>query len=197
MIPPFAILAAIGLGVVLFRASGGPSIATADVKIAHASTARPMPARIEGVLRRVAARAGVRTLTVTSTVREPEDQARTMVHNVQTRGRDAELALYGEAGDEVVRLIDAQLQAGVPADAVRKAAADRIRALHAQGRIVSRHLRNRDYYAVDVAPSSLGGRTAQLVASAEADPEVRRVVGPPDDAAVHIEFRNHPAPAVA
>lgn len=149
------------------------------VTIVYADRARKAPTEVEAVLREVAAAAGVAELLLTSTARTVADQARIMTELVASRGATYAHDLYGAAGDAVIVAIARGGQSAGEAE---------IRAQMARGQVVSRHVENADYYAVDVSPRRLGDALGAFVDAARRHARVRKVIPPPGDPAVHVEI---------
>lgn len=152
----------------------------------YGENARKMPADLEALLVQIGSSVGVKELLLTSTLRTVEDQARIMVDMVKSRGSSYAHDLYGSAGDAVIEAI----VCSVGETAQRLAAADEIRLQMRAGRVISRHIENPDYYAVDVSPRQLDaeGKQKVFIDAARAHPRVRQVIPPPGDPAVHVEF---------
>ena len=96
------------------------------------------------VIRDALAMAGMKAAVITSTLRLPREQAATMYKNA-VKGLNAQLALYGRAGDEVLRVYEANRAR--PAETVIALMRAAIEAQLAKGRQVSRHVTTPARYA--------------------------------------------------
>lgn len=171
-----------------------------DAQIVYKSGVPHIAAWAEERLRGYMDDAGVTVLQINSTRREPEDQARAMLYNIQHYGKEAQLELYGATGDRIINVWDPNLS-----DAENKAnMADMIRQIGPEK--VSRHMAN-DAQVFDVAPSSVDPsvRDAFLArlksvnknpnwrASPDEVWEMGELFWPPKDPAYHVEFPNNSA----
>ena len=89
------------------------------------------------VTRKALAMAGTKAAVITSTLRLPQEQAATMYKNA-AKDLKAQFALYGGAGDEVLRIYEANQSR--PAETVIRLMREAIEAQLARGRQVSRHV---------------------------------------------------------
>jgi hypothetical protein len=137
------------------------------------------------VLERILVTSGNGSCLVTSTARDPDDQARVMFENCERHGAAAQRRLYKAPGRRVIAVY--QRTAGKPRAERIAAMAAEIRAVGPEK--VSLHCADPAVLGVvDVAPSSLA-HPNEFRAAAEADPDVSRVLGPPTDPAFHLEIR--------
>ena len=124
-------------------------------------------------------------VTITSTLRTPEDQARAMYNNIVSRGVQHNLTLYGPAGDRVVNVAAQGRRQGLTRDQILAAMAAEIRRI-GPGR-VSRHAGDPNVINVlDISPHSIRNRQAFVR-------EIRErgifLIEPPRDPAFHLEIR--------
>ena len=97
---------------------------------------------------------GVTSLTITSTVRTPKDQARIMYTNISKLGVEHQKALYGPNGDKAIDLYSKLKKEGKSSDEIKNAMEDLILKLGPPS--FSRHLSDPSEYSVfDIAPSSV------------------------------------------
>src|SRR6201993_5314073 len=131
--------------------------------------------------------AGVTTLTITSTQRSPQDQARVMYANIVRDGVAKQKALYKAPGQAVVDAYAAAKAAGKSPDEIKAAMVDRILELGPE--TVSRHAADPKVLNVfDVSPASVAHGDA-FVAAARADARVSKVLTPANnDPAFHLEI---------
>lgn len=83
------------------------------------------------------------TLTITSTLRPPQRQAKAMYDNLQN-GRNI---LYAAPGREVIKVYNEMKSAEYSSDAILKAMTSKIEQLSLQGKLVSRHCVTPEQYA--------------------------------------------------
>lgn len=139
--------------------------------------------------------AGVEAADISSTARDAHDQARAMFDNLEARGADSELRLYGAAGRAVIETYRAAKHAGLDGHHVRQAMVD---AIVAQGKAnVSHHCG--DFSAlqvVDIDPAAmpLAARPLfELAACSHLGATLSRFLAPPVDCSYHLEVPQ-PAP---
>ncbi|WEK35402.1 MAG: DUF6443 domain-containing protein [Candidatus Pseudobacter hemicellulosilyticus] len=124
-------------------------------------------------------------VTITSTLRTPEGQARAMYDNIASRGVAYNLRLYGPAGDQVVNVAARGQRAGLGRDAIISAMAQEIRRI-GPGR-VSRHTGDPNVINVlDISPRTIVNRQAF---AREIRARGIRFFEPPRDPAFHLEIR--------
>ena len=142
---------------------------------------KPVP---QAVLSEILTKCGLDSATVTSVGRMVKEQARIMYDNCLAYGVEAQLRLYANAGDEVVRVY-AQNQGKMPRAQVEALMVAKINEI-GPGK-VSHHLSD-TRYVWDVAPSSIPAeKRAEFVAAAISHPRVVKFLQPPDDPAYHME----------
>ncbi|MGZ5445270.1 MAG: hypothetical protein ACXW5J_26695 [Thermoanaerobaculia bacterium] len=145
----------------------------------------------KALLREIAGEAGLTHIYISSTQREPDDQARAMYDNCEVTGVARQMTLYRAPGQAIVKTY-AQCKAR------RMGRADTIaemaRAIREVGPSkVSRHCADpsegRD--VVDVRPSRMpAAARSKFIAAARRAVEAGRVakfLGPPNDPAFHLE----------
>lgn len=157
------------------------------------------------VLESVMRAAGVHTVRISSTYRSAGDQARVMVHNIQTTGAAKQRALYrGRPGSRVVDFYERE-QAAI-ADAERRGIDTGLRTGLARQRhligVLERRIADIGQERVsnhsglqailnvfDVDPKSMvPPNTAAFLEAASSDPRVTRLIPPPKDPAFHFEI---------
>lgn len=111
--------------------------------------------------------AGMKAAVITSTLRLPREQAATMYKNA-VRDLGAQFALYGSAGDEVLRIYAANR--GRPAETVIGLMREAIEAQLAKGRHVSRHVTTPARYA-KLNVIDIGLHSTRAAAGASFHPE--------------------------
>jgi RHS repeat-associated protein len=137
------------------------------------------------VLQDIMRGSGNNSLTITSTQRTPESQARAMYTNIINRGVQYNLNLYSSNGDRVVNVAARGRREGLTRDQILTNMVTEIRRI-GPGR-VSRHCGDPNILNVlDIAPSSLQNRRAFVR-------EIRGrgifLLQPPEDPAYHLEIR--------
>jgi hypothetical protein len=143
------------------------------------------------VLRDIMRAAGVPKLTITSTQRSPQDQARVMFDNIEREGVARQKRLYKPAGQSVIDAYVTAKDAGKTPDDIKAAMVARI--LEIGPEKVSRHAADpRVLNVFDISPASVAHQT-EFIAAARQDNRVAKVLTPADnDPAFHLEI---PQPA--
>jgi hypothetical protein len=143
------------------------------------------------ILQDIMQQSGVASIKITSTSRGPEDQARAMYDNLQRKGVESQLRLYGDGGDQVIRAYQAAKAKGWDRQKILDAMEAKIRELGPAN--VSSHAADLSRLnVVDIAPSSIpSNQRADFVAAlkgyVKATPGAK-FIGPPDDPAFHLEI---------
>ncbi len=139
------------------------------------------------VLRDIMRTAGVARLTITSTQRSPQDQARVMFNNIERDGVANQKRLYKAPGQSVIDAYAAAKSAGKSADEIKAAMLARI--LEIGPEKVSRHAADPKVLNVfDIAPASVA-RQSDFVQAARSDQRVAKVLTPAEnDPAFHLEI---------
>ena len=100
------------------------------------------------VIKGIMKSAGVHKITITSTLRTPEEQVEAMYNNMCNKGVQSQLDYYAAAGREVVQVgiavggIDKSKE-----NQVKKAMVDKVNSLQKEGRLVSKHCVSLESYA--------------------------------------------------
>lgn len=100
------------------------------------------------VIKGIMKSAGVHKITITSTLRTPEEQVEAMYNNMCNKGVQSQLDYYAAAGREVVQVgiavggIDKSKE-----NQVKKAMVDKVNSLQKDGRLVSKHCVSLESYA--------------------------------------------------
>lgn len=100
------------------------------------------------VIKGIMKSAGVHKITITSTLRTPEEQVEAMYNNMCNKGVQSQLDYYAAAGREVVQVgiavggIDKSKE-----NQVKKAMIDKVNSLKKDGRLVSKHCVSLESYA--------------------------------------------------
>ena len=162
--------------------------APGDARVDFGSNADPRavtPYSLQ-VLKSILKSASLRGCLVSSTSRDPAQQARVMFNNLERYGVEHQKRLYARAGQEVC---DAYAQAkarGLSDDMVKEAMARKIIAIGPTK--VSRHASDPTVLNVfDVAPSSITDRVA-FEAAVRSDRRVAFFLTPPRDPGYHLEI---------
>lgn len=131
-------------------------------------------------------RAGCGSVTISSTSRDPANQARVMFNNLEKFGVAHQKKLYGPSGDQVIEVYRRAKAAGDAADRVKaRMAAEIVRIGPTR---VSRHAADPKVLNVfDVAPSSVAGKAA-FARAVRAEPRVAKFLEPPADPGFHLEI---------
>ncbi|QCO66682.1 hypothetical protein E5843_00720 [Luteimonas yindakuii] len=160
-----------------------------QVRIKYGPNARreAMTDEALSALRQICSNACIRSVTITSTARAVEDQARIMYGNIRRQGAAAVRSLYRAPGQAVVSAYEEGARAGLDEHGIRAAMAARIREVGPEN--VSRHIAQDGICVFDVAPSSIpAGARARFVAAVQAHNAVRHFLQPPRDPAYHLEI---------
>ena len=140
-----------------------------------------------GVLRDIMRSADVARLTITSTQRSPQDQARVMYDNIVRDGVAKQKALYKPAGQSVIDAYAAAKAAGKSPDDIKAAMLAQILAIGPEK--VSPHAADPKILNVfDISPASVAHQDA-FVQAARTDARVAKVLTPAEnDPAFHLEI---------
>lgn len=111
-------------------------------------------------LKSIAMEAGLASLTITSTVRTPEEQARAMYDNIRSTGAARQKQLYGSAGDAVIDVYSSELKKGSSQNQILQAMSQKVYQLGPSN--VSRHClsNGRTLDVFDIASSSVSNKAA-------------------------------------
>lgn len=150
-----------------------------------------LPRGAELVIRDIMVRAGAEACTVTSTARNPYDQARVMYDNIAREGVAAQLALYKLPGQKVVNVYAGMVTSGHAGLRDSVIAAMEAKILEVGPSNVSKHCAGLDspVWVIDIAPSSLQN-SANFIVHAEHHARVSKVLHPGNstDPAIHLEI---------
>lgn len=142
------------------------------------------------VLHDVCATASVSKITITSTRRTVEDQARIMFQEARLRGVSYMYGLYASAGRQVISVYEELHRQNRSDDEIRLAMAMKMRELGPER--ISNHIVGAEsgLCVFDIAPSSIvpSLNTPQLIVAIEAHPRVKKFFKPPRDKAFHLEI---------
>ena len=143
------------------------------------------------VLQDIMRTANVARITITSTQRSPQDQARVMYDNIVREGVAAQKALYKAPGQSVIDAYVTAKNAGKSPDDIKAAMVARI--LEVGPEKVSRHAADPKVLNVfDISPTSVSASQDQqqaFVRAARSDQRVAKVLTPADnDPAFHLEI---------
>jgi hypothetical protein len=145
------------------------------------------------IVKDVAQAAGLTSIMISSTARTPTDQARVMYNNLEGAGEgqgvEAQKALYGTSGDQVIDVYVEQKAAGKTADEIKAAMKAKIDELGPTN--VSNHCQDPATMIVfDVSPVSVGDTQANsaFATAAEAESRVSNFIPYPDDPGHHFEI---------
>ena len=141
------------------------------------------------VLKDVMAKAGVASVVISSTARDPFNQARVMFDNIKKTGVAAQKKLYAAAGDAVIDAFAAAQKAGKTRPETIKLMEAKIIALGPEK--VSHHAADLTKLNVfDVAPSSIpSGRKAAWEAAIKGNKAIAKFIFPPLDPGYHFEIK--------
>lgn len=138
------------------------------------------------VLRDIMRRAGISRLVISSTSRNPAEQARVMFNNLERFGVAHQKALYGPAGDQVIEVYRQAKATGHNATTIKARMAQEI--IRIGPTRVSRHAADPTVLNVfDVAPSSVA-RKAAFEQAVRAESRVSKFITPPTDPGYHLEI---------
>jgi len=122
---------------------------------------------IEDILKKT----GISQITITSTARTAQDQARIMYENIQRHGVSHQKKLYGSSGDKVI---------------------DEYSALKSNGKTkpeIINGMKAKITQIVDIAPSSINmALRNKFVVEINKDSRVSKLLMPPSDPAYHLEI---------
>ncbi|OWP82742.1 hypothetical protein BWK59_14260 [Flavobacterium davisii] len=139
-----------------------------------------------GILNRIAKEANVNSLTITSTLRSPEDQVRAMYNNLQRQGVKRQKQLYGSAGDQVIDLYAKAKLKGLSADEIKAKMLEKIMGIGPSK--VSKHCGDPNVLnVIDIAPSTIVNKRS-FINAVSGSQEVSKFLQPPTDPAYHLEI---------
>lgn len=140
------------------------------------------------VLEDIMFRSAISTLTVTSTARTPQEQAKVMFDNLELHGITQQKKLYGKFGDRVIDEYSALKQQGKSDIEIIVGMTNKILSIGPSK--VSSHAGDpTKINVVDIAPSSIpAAKRPSFEMSVKSDQRVSRFFLPPKDPAYHIEI---------
>ncbi|BDA77815.1 hypothetical protein LPTSP3_g07450 [Leptospira kobayashii] len=149
-----------------------------------------VPERAVKIIKDIAASAGVKSLTISSSARDSESQARVMYNNLEDTSVKAQKKLYGKEGDKVIDTYSSLKKEGKLANEIKLAMKNKIDDLGVAK--VSKHGADSSVVTVvDIAPSSVPAKKhEELKKAIKANAEVntKRFFYPPGDPGFHIEI---------
>ena len=169
-------------------ASAAPAPAPGDPRVDFGTNANPgaVTAYSRRVLGDILKASGLRRCLISSTSRDPADQARVMYDNLERHGVEHQKTLYGRYGDLVIDVYAERKAAGDSPERIRAAMERKIIAVGPTR--VSRHASEPGVLNVfDVAPSSITDRPA-FEAAVRAERRVELFLTPPRDPGYHMEI---------
>lgn len=139
---------------------------------------------IEDIMRK----SGVSMITVTSTARTPNEQARIMYENIERYGVAHQKKLYGSYGDQVINVYIFLKPKGKSQAEIVSAMTAKI--LTVGPARVSRHVGDPSKInVIDIAPSSINlALRRRFEVAVSGDSRVSKFLSPPGDPAYHIEI---------
>lgn len=131
---------------------------------------------------------GITKITITSTARTANDQARIMFENIEQRGVSHQKNLYSSYGDKVIDHYSKLKKNGKSKKEIIGGLTSKINALGPRN--VSRHAGDPNKInVVDIAPSSINVADRKRFESAVSkDSRVSKFFTPPKDPAYHLEI---------
>ena len=152
-------------------------------------------------LKKIAAKAGLSSLMITSTLRTPEAQANAMYHNLRKTGYQAQLDLYGPVGTAVLQAalaVETDITAANPdispeelKEAVVRVMLDEI--ANQRPKRVSRHVVTPEDYAklnvLDIGYGSVADKDAFRAALRDAEgQDILKFIDEPENGCFHVEI---------
>jgi len=140
------------------------------------------------VINEILKKAGISQITVTSTTRTAQDQARIMYGNIERHGVSHQKKLYGPYGDKVIDTYSALKSAGNNKAGIVNGMSAKVTKLGLGN--VSRHAGDpKKINVIDIAPSSINlALRKKFEAEVVKDSRVSKFFKPPSDPAYHIEI---------
>lgn len=140
------------------------------------------------VLEDILKKAGITQVTITSSARTAQDQARIMYGNITRHGVAHQKKLYGPYGDKVIDEYSSLHAAGKSQADIISGMSAKITSLGPGN--VSKHAADpKKLNVVDIAPSSINlALRKKFEAAVKADTRVSKFLTPPGDPAYHIEI---------
>lgn len=168
------------------RQDGLEAVAAATISFGPNAKEGDVTAFSRLVLSDVMRRAGLASVTVSSTSRSPAEQARVMFNNLERFGVAHQKALYGAAGDGVIEVYRVAKRDGLQASAIKARMEREI--IRVGPTRVSRHASDPKVLNVfDVAPSSVA-RRPEFERALRAETRISKTIFPPNDPGYHLEI---------
>ena len=141
------------------------------------------------ILKDVMKKAGVASCVISSTARDPFNQARVMFNNIKSTSVAKQKALYAAAGDMVIDEFVKAQNAGKTRDQTIKAMEAKIIAIGPSN--VSHHAADPKVLNVfDVAPNSIpSDKKSAWEAAIKANKSIAKFIFPPADPGYHFEIK--------
>jgi len=139
---------------------------------------------IEDILKKT----GISQITITSTARTAQDQARIMYENIQRHGVSHQKKLYGSSGDKVIDEYSALKSNGKTKPEIINGMKAKITQIGA-GKVSKHAADPKKINVVDIAPSSINmALRNKFVVEINKDSRVSKLLMPPSDPAYHLEI---------
>jgi hypothetical protein len=160
------------------------------VNFHYSENVNKLPEWAESKLQTILTSSGVFTAVITSTTRNPHDQARVMYDSLEIHGEKAQRKLYKGPGNEVISVWQHQKALGRNREGVMHEM--ELKIIEAGPSGVSRHCSNDPNLSViDIAPSSIPVDMKRKFENAVKQASgVSKFLFPPGDPAYHIEMKN-------
>ena len=162
----------------------------ASIKFVPSADASVVSEHSRAILSSILDSAGLPSCIITSTVRSPTSQARAMFVNIEATSVEKQLALYGNAGDQVIQEYQRLKPLGHGRKSILDAMESKINQLGPGS--VSRHCADPSRLnVIDIAPSSITKpqRFLQALQLANASGVVSKFFSPANgDPAFHVEI---------
>lgn len=173
-----------------FGAEDGPggleAVAVATIAFGPNARDADVTAFSRQVLTDVMRRAGLASVTISSTSRSPAEQARVMFNNLERFGVAHQKALYGAAGDGVIEVYRSSKRDGLPASAIKARMEREI--VRVGPTRVSRHASDPNILNVfDIAPSSVA-RRPDFERALRTESRISKTIFSPNDPGYHLEI---------
>jgi hypothetical protein len=171
---------------------GSPEQVTANISFSASARKDVVPDSILTYLKSLMDRAGVKSATITSTARTPEDQARAMYNNLSMVGNTIH---YGAAGTAVVDSFYTATNSGKSPQQVQQAMIDTIK--QSPPARISRHCADfNEFIVIDISPKSIfpanrAGMLESVLRTEKAKGSfINQVLSPAQgDPALHVEIK--------
>lgn len=168
--------------------TGSSSSSRSAIAIEFASTANAADVTpySRQVLEDILRTAGLKSAVISSTSRDPANQARVMFNNLEKYGVEHQKKLYSAAGDQVIDVYARSKAANKTSEQIKADMERKIREIGPTK--VSRHASDPKVLNVfDVAPSSIKDKRA-FEEAVKGDKRVSKFLVPPGDPGYHLEI---------